>query len=285
MLQNVKKFGAFFFLLIVIVVMGKGWHIAKDGFAITRIRPFYLISQPNEPPTNAAKQALSQTYKYLGRGRQCYAFASADGKYVLKLPRFDRFRVPFWLNAVPLREYRQTLSADKEKLHHFILNSFRIADEELKEETGILYLHLGESDYLQQKVTIVDRIGRKFSLSLDKAAFLLQEKKPLMMPLFFKCLEKKDREAAKKILDAFLVNLASRSHKGISNKDPTFFKNFGFDGKKVVQIDIGSFYRKNESAKASFQETVGKFQDSLQGIDPEILTWFKERSEEILEGC
>lgn len=285
MLQNVKKAVAFLLLVVLIAIVGKGWHIAKGGFAIPRIRPFYLTLQASEPPSSVVKQALDQTYKYLGRGRQCYAFVSADGKYVLKLPRFDRFFVPFWLRALPFRERRRALSIAKEKRYHFTLDSFRIADEVLKEESALLYVHLGKTEFFQKKVSIVDRIGRSFFLSLDQTAFLLQEKKPLMMPLFFDCLKKGNREEAKEMLEAFFALITSRARKGIFNKDPTFFKNFGYDRGKAVQIDVGSFYRKDEGVRASLQETVDHFQNSLMGIDPEVLSWFERRSKEILEEC
>ena len=266
---------------------GKGWHWAKDGFSIRRTQ-FPLGEKSRAPfdPTIAA--ALSQTYRYLGRGHQCYAFESADGQYVLKLPRYDRYLVPFWLRACRfsfLDSYREELRLDKEKRLRFLLTSFGIAFDELREETALLCLHLGESDIFRSKTKIVDRLRRSYEIDLDKSAFILQRKKPLMMPVFEKSLKEGDRKAAKEILDAFLAVVAVRAGKGIFNKDPSFLRNFGYDG-EGVQIDIGSFYRKpsvdsEEAFAPSFLQTVGHVQNWLAEVDPEIGAWFESRTKEI----
>src|SRR3990172_8014289 len=97
-----KKFSLFLLLVSVVLMIGKGWHWAKDGFHILRVRnaPFGI---GEDPPINAADlAALQQPYFYIGRGHQCYAFSSEDGKYVLKLPRLDRYELPFWLRICRL---------------------------------------------------------------------------------------------------------------------------------------------------------------------------------------
>jgi hypothetical protein len=283
----VRKAIAFFLLLICAASIGKGWHWAKDGFNIRRT-DFPLGQKISAPIDSETRAALDQTFTYLGRGHQCYAFASADGQYVLKLPRYDRYTLPFWLRSCQfpfLRKTREELRADKERRFRFTLESFRIAFEELQEETALLCLHFNETDTLRSRTEIVDRIGRSYEIDLDRTAFVLQRKKPLMMPAFQESLKAGDKEGAKEILEAFLSVIALRAEKGIFNKDPSFLRNFAYDG-KGIQIDIGSFYRKKEldpksAFGPSFLQTTEHVQNWLRGIDPEIASWFEERTREI----
>ena len=167
-----------------------------------------------------------------------------------------------------------------------MLESFRIAFQELRQETALLYLHLNETACFPFPTVIRDRLGRSYPVDLDATAFVLQEKKPLMMPAFQVALEQGDREEAKRILHAFLHVVAARAEKGIFNKDPSFLKNFAYDEGKGIQIDIGSFYRKKdasgpESFAPSFLQTVGHVQEWLNGTDPAMAEWFKEQTAEL----
>jgi len=284
-----RKGWTLLFVVLGVALIGKGWHWAKDGFDIKRTH-FPLEIVASDPLDGKVSLALSQPYHYLSRGHQCYAFESADGKYILKLPRYDRYTLPFWLRSCQFRfleDYREEQRADKEKRLYFTLNSFQIAFEELKEETALLYLHLGRTNNFGSHTQITDRIGRSYSLDLDATAFILQRKKALMMPAFKNSLAAGDRARAKEILGAFLEIVAIRARKGIFNKDPSFLRNFGYDG-KGVQIDIGSFYRRGDCDPAtafgpSFLQTVGHVQSWLSEEDPEIAAWFKTRTEEIIE--
>src|SRR3989344_6079777 len=67
---------------------------------------------------------LTQPFSYLGKGAQCYVLQSADGRYVIKLFRYD----------ASLRQ----CPAKREKLFTACLLAYHRA----REETGVLYLHL-----------------------------------------------------------------------------------------------------------------------------------------------
>ena len=115
-------------MVLMILGVGKGWHWIKDGFSIQRTA-FPLAPIQESLVDEETRAALQQTYDYLGRGHQCYAFQSADGRYVLKLPRADRYRLPFWLKTCTfpfLDSYREALQKDKQSRKEFLLNSFQI---------------------------------------------------------------------------------------------------------------------------------------------------------------
>ena len=287
MIASMRRGLVCLFLALVIAFVGKGWHWAKDGFTVGRIAVCLAEeSGPVLPLDPELAAALKQRFFYLGRGHQNYAFVSFDGQYVLKLPRYDLYRPPFWLRACPfLSDYRTKWIAEKERRKRFLMNSFRIAFQDLKEETSLLFLHLGKTDHLKQTVQMRDRVGRSFSIDLDQSGFLLQKRHDLMMPLYAKSLLDGEKEKAKNILEAFLELNAVRARKGIYNKDPSFLRNFAIAEGDGIQIDVGSFYRlESGDFSSSFLQTVGHVQDWLEESDPEVKSWFEKRTAEIVEG-
>lgn len=298
-----KRIACLIALVGFCALIGKGWHLVKDGFSLNRTCSLgynlkhrhsnaTLIAEGKTAPWNLDDSILRQPYTYLGRGHQCYAFASADGKYVIKLPRYDRYRLSFFLRACPfswLTSHRHAIRADIEQRLRFLLNSFHLAFEELQEETALLYLHLYRTDHFNFPLVLQDRLGRSHLLDPNQTSFIVQEKKPIMMSSFQQCLEKNRREEAKEILDAFLQVISKRAERGIYNKDPSFLRNFGLDKGKGFQIDIGSFYRKpalslEEARKASFQETIHHVRNWLDDIDPEMLYTFDQKIQTIKQS-
>lgn len=289
-MHSIKSIFCLFLLIGFCALVGKAWHITKDGFNINRtvypLRNGSLALQDKK-----VDEALSQAYTYLGRGHQCYAFASEDGRYVMKLPRYDRYELSFFLRACPfsfLDGYREKVRADLKHRLQFILESFRIAFEDLREDTAVIYLHLHRTKQWETPLLIKDNIGRTYSLNLDQTAFILQEKKEIMMSAFQERLRTGDRKGAEDILDCFLALIVSRSRKGIYNKDPSFLRNFGWESGKGIQIDIGSFYRKpeqplEEAREKSFQETIQHVHHWLAGTDEEMLQRFDQKAQKIRE--
>ena len=63
----------------------------------------------------------------------------------------------------------------------------------------------------------------------------LQRKKPILMTEFQRALRDGRRPEAEKMLDAFVEAIAERARRGILNKDPSFIRNFGFDGERAFR--------------------------------------------------
>ncbi len=286
-----RRFVVFCILVGASMLTGKLWHVAKDGFHIHRT--FCQLTEGSLHSVDfSIDEVLGQSYEYLGRGHQCYAFGSEDGRFVIKLPRFDRYRLSFFLRACPfafLKKGREETRADLQRRCDFLLESFRIAFEDLRDETALLYVHLNRTDDLVGTLRIRDRLGRTYELDPNRTAFLVQEKKPIMMAAFEEFLRAGDRKGAEEILDSFLELVSTRSLKGIYNKDPSFLRNFGWEKGRGVQIDIGSFYRKpqlplQEAREKSFQETATHVRNWLRDLDPEMLRVFNQKIQRIQES-
>ncbi len=114
-------------------------------------RPFMLKADP--------QKILSQPFYYLGQGAQSYAFASADGGYVLKIFHYKHYKNP----------------AKKEKLLAN-LTGYDLAATYLPEETGILYQQLTPGTGPQSNVTVTDRLGFRHTIELHSVRYVLQKK-------------------------------------------------------------------------------------------------------------
>lgn len=277
-----------FVFVAALALVGKGLYWAKDGFDLRRIG---AISEEtisiNEAPAEILP-LLSQRFAYLGRGRQSFAFESLDGKYVLKLPRIDRYETKLWMKSLPFMKKRAEASVQHKKMRKdFVFNSFRIAFSEMKEQTGLLYIHLEKTSHLPC-IEIVDRIGRSYSISLNDTIFLLQKKLPMGFPALHRCLVEKDLELAKIMIDRFLDLAVFRAKKGIFNRDSNFFMNFAYNKEQFFQIDVGSFHKKSWCSKeAAFQESMAEsatqIRPWIESVDPELWNWTEKRIYEILE--
>ena len=235
-----KKVAVLFLLVSFCLSVGRTWYWATDGFRLSRIEGFEGIGREREFSEEAEK-ALSQRYLYLARGRQCFAFLSEDGKYVLKFPRLDRYndRILFHIN--PFRDSvdwrRKSHSLRKDKL----FASFEISCDDLLEETALVALF--NAPKTGKKVEIVDRLGRTVKLPLEKTGFILQRKLRLFQDVFQEAMDKRDEGEVSRILDRLIDVVIQIAKKGIISKDGSFLKNFGFDENRAYQIDVGSFYR------------------------------------------
>ena len=124
--------------------------------------PDWAIQEPTGKEMHRLKMLLRQKFKFLGAGAQSYAFESEDGKYVIKffamkhqIPRISDFRHP------------EKVEARRQHL----LSSYRahkLAYENLREDTGLVYIHLNKGTNLQTQLTVVDRLGRSHLIDLDK---------------------------------------------------------------------------------------------------------------------
>ena len=164
----------------------------------------------------------------------------------------------------------------------FVLNSMKIAYEELQTDTGVLAIHFGETRDQGKKLQIVDAAGYSYQLPAHKISFVLQTKHPILMKTFLDAIQAGDVEKGKKILDALITVVVKRGKKGIWNKDASFLRNYGFDGENGYQIDIGSFYHRPHG-EASIRDTLHHVRIWLESaVDSSMLAYFDQTLEEKL---
>lgn len=273
------------FFCLSLFAVARFCHHQTKGFRISKIKNNTYPVYTNTSGVNFyVSSLLQQKYYYLDRGLQSFSFISEDGKTVLKILNNRYQDRLFWLNLFslppPFEKWRlEKIAVAKTKLHRNFL-SYKIAYEQLKEETGLIFFH-AFPDQLKQKARIVDNIGIEHCIDLNTTAFLIQKKATLFYPYLSQLKEKGDTEKAKQALSALLKFCVDRYKKGIGDNDALIRTNFGFCQGKPMQIDVGPFYLdpvlKNPS---SYKEEIHKMSLSLshwlQEHYPELSTTLDE---------
>lgn len=256
-------------------------HKKTGGFSVQKIvssLPFHE-EWKTAPPNQDIRTILDQPFTFYGKGAQCYVFLSADQKYVLKFCRFDHLRPPFWVDHLPLpfflKSYRQQkISSNLQKISS-TFESYKIAFQDLQEETGLVYVHLNPSDHLKMQTRIIDKLGIAHSLEMDSMQFILQKRADLVYPTIENLMNCNQHSQAKQALSDLVHLLAARSQKGIADKDPDIPTNFGFLDNHPVQIDIGRFSKRN-----SPQAALDCKQEIIRITDP-FDRWLKKHYPEL----
>lgn len=258
--KHLKKFAVLFGLTLSAVLLKKFCHSKTDGFAITKIRSSLAFNPSWETSPLPANQQedlakiLDQPFYYLAKGAQSYVFASADGKFVIKFFRLYHLLPPTWVTSLafplPVMPYKIRKLIDKHQELAKDFQSYKIAFETMREETGLVFLHLNKTLQKDQLLTIYDKLGIAHQLDLSQMEFLVQKKATLVYPTISELMKTEGSDAAKQAITTLIELLASRCQKGIFDKDPDLNTNFGFLGKTAVQIDIGRF-RMEEAQRSS----------------------------------
>ncbi len=179
------------------------------------------------------KEILDQPYSYLDNGVQSFVFASSDGQYVIKFFRHDHLDGPFWLT--PNQKAKKQAQLHKEFL------SYKLAYENLRKQTGLVFLHLNKSKNLHQTLDLVDKIGIHHPIPLDNYEFLIQKRASLLYTALNQMIEENRINDGKETLSKLVELLSHRAKEGISDKDPDLITNFGVIGTDPIQIDVGRF--------------------------------------------
>jgi hypothetical protein len=246
-----KKTFLILFSISLFFIVERLCHKATQGFSILNITdphpfdPRWEVETPTESEMAVIKAALQQPYKIIHAGGQSYAFESSDGKYVLKITKHQRMRIPLWAKLLPslpsILEKKKTISKEKKKrVFDQTFNSYILAKKSLGASSGILYMHLNKTNNLHIQTAIIDFIGNRYSLNLDNYEFILQVKGVTTFKYLDNLLNNKEEEKAKEAVRKILQFTANRIQMGIEDHDFILFKNFGFYEEEPLQIDIGS---------------------------------------------
>ncbi len=223
-----------------------------DGFSIGSIQS----SRKREPQwdtrtlslqeTASVQKVLTQPFHYLSSGQQSFVFLSEDGQYVIKFFKqniYDPSWRERWMPTFLHKKKQKAIDKKRNKLERDF-TSYRLAFEEMQEETGLLLVHLNPTDSFHQKLTIIDKLHISHKLDIDSTSFILQKRAELVCPRLTRLMEAGKIEEAKQTISSLFDLLEARYKKEIFDSDPDFDKNFGFLENTPVQIDIGRFNKK-----------------------------------------
>ncbi len=254
----------FKWLLICFSVIGisRFCHLQTDGFQVAKIAS--AIEQNNPILlSEEQKTILSQRFFYMAKGAQSYVFVSEDGQFVLKFLRQPRLALlKLWHKwLLPVRSLIAHKIEKKEQEMAKDMQSIELAYQDLKEETGLLFIHLGTSADLFQ-INIVDKLYIEHSLNAGSVAFIVQKKAVGAKQQLQKWLQNQQIKEAGDGLKELLALIKSRREKKIVDLDPNLTKNFGFIDGKAIQMDTGRFF-KDDSLKSKEAVALNRSKEDL----------------------
>ena len=235
-------------------------------------RPDWEVIKPETNELQNLRARLDQTFDYLGAGEQSVAFLGKDGKTVLKFFKHGQpwketicQKLPVvWQKKINKMHLCRPFSPDN------LFRSCKIAFEDLKEETGLLYLHLNKTERRWGKAILYDAIEVKHEIDLDKTEFIVQEYSELALSVIYQRMKEGQIESAKTLVLSLLESIENYCRKGVHVDRPAIHRNVGFKDGKVILLDIGSF-RKSEDFK-----TDEALQKELIAVSARLERWLRK---------
>lgn len=286
-----QKFIARLLILLVLLFgiygVGRLYYILTDGFTVGNMTAEFPYHPEWETlPLNAGEaslldSALSQPYSYLGKGCQAYVFESEDGHYVAKFFKYQRFRLKPWEAYLPsfpfVDEYRNKKIQKKQRKLEGFLFSWVVAFNHLKNETGLIYVHLNKTNNLKKVLPIRDKLGFEHKINLDDYQFCIQRKAELLSTALLKLRKNDDRASAIRLVNQVLALLLSDYSKGFIDNDPALMQNTGVVEGIPIHIDIGQLVQDQRMESPYF------FLPDFMMKRQELNDWLKIHYPEILD--
>jgi hypothetical protein len=207
-------------------------------------QPKWSIPDPTPEEDKNLHEILSQKFTMIGEGEQAVAFESADKKYVLKVFKMSRFMPSFTDQLCPHVVRRRLRNLN------WLFNGYKNAFQDLRQETGLVWIHLAKTNALKQKVALVDNNGKEHLIDADAVEFVIQERAELIFDHISRLYKEGKGPEAEKALDSFYAFIQHRTDKGYMDRDKAVTYNYGFVGDRPIQIDLGRLYkRQNRKAR------------------------------------
>lgn len=214
-----------------------GFSVSKMKASIENKKEWEIARLEGEQEERL-REIFKQKFYFLSAGYQSYAFISEDEQTIIKFFRMKRLSH----DAADTLFHPKKVETHKKNLD-LIFNAYKLAYEELKEDSGLLYIHLNKTDFLNARLSITDQSGQENHINLDELHFVVQEKAEPLFPYLHKFIEKKDKEGFDRAVAALLALIQRRHGKGIADEDKGIAENYGFIGERPIQFDIGRIYK------------------------------------------
>lgn len=295
-----KKFKIFLLILVITASaygLGRIYFHVTDGFTMENITsdfpydPRWEIRPLNPQEQVVVDNVLNQKFKYLGKGCQSYVFESEDGNYVIKFFKYQRFRNKFLIDTftfIPaVNRYRDIRAAKKQRKLEGVFSSWKIAFEDLKPETGLVFVHLNKSSNLQKTILFTDKTGIEHSVNADEVEFLVQRKAKMLCPTIDAHMANNDIQGAQELLLKLLGTILSEYNRGYADNDHALMQNTGVMDGTPVHIDVGQFVKNPEVMqpivyKQELFTKTYKFRIWLKEHHPELATFLEGQLREII---
>jgi hypothetical protein len=226
-----------------------------------------------------AEEILKQRFTYLGYGGQMTVYESEDHRYVLKFfnPRsvikkawFHRIDKLIHLNS--FKWIVNTYFHQTERLEKYF-HRYELSYQDLKEETGLVYIHLDPGTAVSQTVEVVTKEGVTHSIDTTHYPFVLQKKAELTMTCIGRLMKEGKVDEAKRCTLQIYELFKTRAEKGYKDPFQALEKNYGFVDGRAIQFDPGRL-KKDPKVLANSQQELERVMINIQPAfkqHPELL--------------
>lgn len=287
---------------LVLVLLGLGiwgYNLLNHNFRESNLHltrwPASAHSLPHtQAEIKTAKEILKQPFHYLGRGRQSYVFESLDGLYVLKFIKCQRVNFSNFYEKVSLPPFldklRRAHIEEKEDRLLRLFRSFYLAEQYLKDDCGLIFMHIQPTCDINHTITVSDRMGRSHKVVIDSVPYVLQRKAQPILPVLRQLLQQGDIDGLKRRLDQLVTLFMRRANQGIINPDNRLLlnNNIGFVADRAIYIDVGTFQRSSKSAQPKYLaydfKKLKPIHKWLKSHDPELAAYFASQIKKALNA-
>lgn len=249
--MKIKVVALLIIVSILTYVAGRLYFRFTAGFTLGNITselpydPRWQTHELSPDEKSHIAKVLDQEYNYLGKGCQSYVFGSRDGNYVIKFFKYQRFRPQEWVNLFsfipPIEEYQNKKNVARKLKLDKVFRSWKIAFENLQDETGVIYVHLNKSNDWQKTLTIHDKLGLTHQLNIDHMEFMVQRKAKMLTTEIDQLMVKGAVNDAESLIDKLFSMLLSEYMRGYADNDHALMQNTGVIDGKPIHIDAGQF--------------------------------------------
>lgn len=241
----------------------------------SRFSPRFLISsmpynpQWDLPALSEEEQHLldelcSQKFHYLNKGTRCFAFLSEDRQYVIKFHRYpSHLRLFPWLN----RPLAYQISPKRKQIKEYNIkrilgnfSSYKNSITDLKEENGLLLVHINKTQEIKRHICLIDKSGATHHVPLDQVTFIVQKCARPIYPTLQSLYSAGKLQQAKAIIDQLFTLIDTSCRKGYINEDPVLRTNYGLIDGRAIHIDIGDLMQqdtiKQPQARLAYMEKI-----------------------------
>ncbi len=270
---------------LLLMWMGFYFFFQHTGFTIDKISSKIEYNQNWNPLPLSREdtdfllhEVFSQPYYYLASGGLCYAFLSQDQRFVIKFFKMQNLNAK--RSSLKNLFSRSENSSTSSLLFERVFTSYLDAYQELREETALIYVHFNKTQDLKAKVTLIDHKDKRYAIDLDTVEFVVQQ----TAEKIYEHLLSLKPEEAQCALRSFFDLIANRCKKGFSTQELSLRNNFGFCGKKAIQIDCTTLIR-DDSMKYphNFREEVMLIAERLnqwaQVENPDLCVFIQEEAQ------
>jgi len=261
----------------------------------------YQENNPNWDVTLAPEKireindkVFNQHFYYIGQGKQCTAYVSYDGQYVVKFllqkpltvkPHF--LRLPDVFPITLFKSYKVDKRKERQdNLFSALMISYHIAPE----QTGTLYVHLNRTDDLFTKPMIVDTQENPIRIDPDETQFVLQKRARHIKPVIIDLMRNGRQSQAKERVEQVLLLLYETAQKGVKDVDSGLIRNnnLGFLETRAIYVDTGKLRLvKQRLSKKEFVKDLKRLEPLykwLQTYYPELADHFAAKRVELING-